>query len=169
MAKRSLLACSILALAALQIGCAAMSQRSYVPRSSTTTPVAGCDRSVVSIDVVARITNQTNQEIGFNLDGDRGPPFDPWWLGYRVHSSAPGEFLALTHNSGHDSVWTRTVAIRPGASADFNVPIFGLRPSDYQNNFRIELRDSQGRSYWTPEFSLCAVARPKCDCPQRAY
>ena len=158
---------SLLSVVFLLSGCA-VSQPSAVMRSSIGSPDLRCDRSVTYIDVVARITNDSNQVIEFNLDGNRGPPYDPWWQGYRVHSAPPGEYLGLVHASGHDSVWDRTIAIAPGSSADFNVPLFGLRPDDYLNFHTIELRDARGRSYWTPEFSLCSVSRPKCDCPQRA-
>ncbi len=153
-------------LAALQAGCAAMPERAHTPSPSLEAPRPTCDTSIGTISLAARIRNDSGAEIEFNLDGDRGPPYDPWYLGYRVHSSAAGEPYRLVHNSGHDSVWTRTVAIAPGNSADFNVPMFGLRPADYARQFRIELRDSKGRSYWTPAFELCAVSRANCGCPQ---
>ena len=157
---------SVLLLAALQVGCAAMPNRADALRSSPEVLNPACDTSVRYISLTTRMTNHTSRDMEFHLDGDRGPPFDPWYLGYRVHASAPGEPLRLVHNSGHDSVWTRTVAIAPGNSAEFNIPIFGLRPADYHHYFRIELRDSKGRSHWSPEFDLCSVSRPRCGCPQ---
>lgn len=166
MAKLTFSAFSILLLSALPVGCAAVSGRAGSLHPSLQVPRPICDTSIRYIHLAARIRNDTNGDIRFHLDGDRGPPFDPWYLGYRVHSSAPGEPFRLVHNSGHDSVWTRTVAIAPGASADFNVPIFGLRPADYFRYFRIELRDSKGRSYWTPVFELCSVSRAICGCPR---
>lgn len=168
MASFRFLCFSLVSLAVLQAGCTTASPPTAY-RSSATSLDASCDRSVKYIDVVARITNTTNQVIEFNLDDNRGPPYDPWWQGYRVHSAPPGEYLGLVHASGHDSVWDRTIAIAPGSSADFNVPLFGLRPDDYLNWHTIELRDARGRSYWTRQFSLCSVSRPKCNCPQRAY
>jgi hypothetical protein len=166
MAKLTFSAFLVLLLAAMQGGCAAMPGRTDALRSSLEVVRPICDTSVRYIPLTARIRNHTNGDIEFNLDGDRGPPFDPWYLGYRVHSGAPGEPFRLVHNSGHDSVWTRTVAIAPGNSADFNTPIFGLRPADYLRYFRIELRDSKGRSYWTPVFELCSVSRTNCGCPR---
>lgn len=166
MAKLRFSALPALLLAALQLGCAAAPGRPDGLRSSPESLRPVCDTSVGYIYVAARIRNRSSEDIGFNLDGDRGPPFDPWYMGYRVHSSAPGELFQLVHNSGHDSVWTRTVQIAPGDTADFNVPIFGLRPADYLHYFRIELRDSKGRSYWTPVFDLCSVSKPICGCPR---
>ena len=157
---------SVLLLAALQVACAAMPHRADVLRSSSEVLRPSCDTSVRYIALTARVQNDGNGDIEFHLDGDRGPPFDPWYMGYRVHSSAPGEPFRLVHNSGHDSVWTRTVAIAPGNSAQFNVPIFGLGPADYHRYFRIELRDSKGGSHWTPVFDLCSVSRARCRCPQ---
>jgi hypothetical protein len=166
MAKLNFSAFSVLLLSALQVGCAAMPGRADAFRSSPEVLRPICDTSVRYIPLIVRIPNDSNGDVVFNLDGDRGPPFDPWYLGYRVHSSAPGEPFRLVHNSGHDSIWTRTVAIAPGSSADFNTPIFGLRPADYRRYFRIELRDSRGRSHWTPVFDLCSVSRARCGCPR---
>jgi hypothetical protein len=166
MAKLKFSGFSVLLLATLQVGCAGMPGRAGALRSSLEAPRPVCDTSIGYIYLAARIRNETNSKIEFHLDGDRGPPFNPWYLGYRVHSSVPGEPFRLVHNSGHNSVWTRTVVIAPGNSAEFNVPIFGLRPGDYLSYFRIELRDSKGRSYWTPVFELCAVSRARCGCPR---
>src|SRR3990167_336957 len=156
----------VLLLVALQVGCAAMPGRVDAFRSSPAVLSPTCDTSVKVIALTTRTPNHADRDIEFHLDGDRGPPFDPWYLGYRVHSSAPGEPFRLVHNSGHDAVWTRTVAIAPGNSAEFNIPIFGLKPADYHHYFRIELRDSKGRSYWTPVFDLCSVSRARCGCPR---
>lgn len=157
---------STLLLAALQVGCAAVPRPAASLPSHLEAPRPSCDTSVRVIYLAAKVRNTTGREIEFHLDGDRGPPFDPWYMGYRVHSAAPGEPFRLVHNSGHDAVWTRTVAIAPGDSADFNIPIFGLKPVDYLRYFRIELRDSKGRSYWTPVFDLCSVSRANCGCPR---
>ena len=166
MAKLGSSAFSVLLLAAVQVGCAATPVRHEVIRSPPEILRPACDTSVSYIDMVGTIANTTNAAITFNLDGDRGPPFDPWYLGYRVHSGGPGEPFELVHNSGHDSVWTGTVTIAPGDSTVFSIPIFGLRPADYLRYFRIELRDSKGRSYWTPVFELCAFSRANCGCPR---
>jgi len=159
---------SVLLLCALQAGCAAMPDRADAPGTGLSAPRAVCDTSIGYIYLAARIRNDSVGDIEFNLVGDRGPPFDPAYMGYRVHSSAPGEPFRLVHNAGRDSIWTRTVAIAPGNSADFSVPIFALRPADYLSQFRIELRDSKGRSYWTPVFELCSVSRANCGCPRTA-
>ena len=166
MAKLGSCAVGVLLLVALQVGCAAMPRGAQSLRSSLAAPRPLCDTSVRYIDLAIRFRNTTNRDIGFHLVGDRGPPFDPWYLGYRVHSSAPGGPFELVHNSGHDSEWTRTVVIAPGDSADFSVPLFGLRPADYYRYFRIELRDSNRRSYWTPVFELCSVSQAGCGCPR---
>jgi hypothetical protein len=73
--------------------------------------------------------------------------------------------MPLVHNASRGSEWDRTVTIAPGESAEFNTPLFGLRPSDYYRWFRIEMRDSKGRSYWTPPFDLCSVSQANCGCP----
>jgi hypothetical protein len=165
MAKLRFYAFSVALLAAFQVGCAAMPGRVDALRSSLEVPRPTCDTSVRYIALTARIRNHTDGDIEFNLVGDRGPPFDLWYMGYRVYSSAPGEPFRLVHDSGQDWAWTRKVAIAPGNSADFNVPIFGLRPDDYHRYFRIKLRDSKGWSYWTPAFELCSVYRASCGCP----
>lgn len=157
----------VMLLAALQIGCAATPSYDHAVRPTVIVPRPSCDTSIRHIQLAARIQNASTGDIRFHLDGDRGPPYDPWYMGYRVHSSAPGGPFELVHNSGHDSVWTRTLAIAPGNSAEFNIPVFGLRPADYLRHFRIELRDSKGRSYWTPIFDLCSVSRASCGCPDQ--
>src|SRR5687768_5338011 len=101
MANFRLLCFPLLAIAVLQAGCTSAPTRAYAIRSSSIEPVATCDRSVRYIDVIVRVANTSGRNVEFNLDGNRGPPFDLWWLGYRVHSSPPGQFLKLTHNSGH--------------------------------------------------------------------
>lgn len=165
MAMRRFSTFPVLLLAALQVGCAAMPGRAgYLP-SSLEVPRPSCDTSIRYIQLSARLRNTTDGDIAFHLVGDRGPPVDPWYLGYRVYSSAPGEQFRLVHNSGHDSEWTRTLVISPGDSVEFNIPIFGLRPADYYRYFRIELRDSERRSYWTPAFELCPVSQSSCGCP----
>ena len=166
MARIRFFAFPVFLFAALQVGCAAMPGRANGLRSSPEVPHPTCDTSIGTIYLAARLRNTTGEEIEFHLVGDRGPRLDPWYLGYRVHSSAPGQAFQLVHNSGHDSEWTRTVSIAPGDSAEFNIPIFGLRPADYYRYFRIELRDSKRRSYWTPEFELCAVSQATCGCPR---
>lgn len=166
MAKLRFSAFLVVLLAALQVGCVAMPERAGALRSGLEAPRPTCDTSVRYIPLAARIRNDTNRDIEFNLVGDRGPPFDLWYMGYRAHSAAPGEPFRLVHNSGQDWAWTRKVAIAPGTSADFNVPVFGLRPADYLRYFRIELRDSKGWSYWTPVFDLCSVSRASCGCPR---
>ena len=164
MAKLRFSTFSIVLLAALQTGCATMPDRAAPLRSSVDVPRPTCDTSIRYIDLAARIPNNTNGDIEFNLVGDRGPRFDLWYMGYRVYSSAPGQPFRLVHDSGQDSAWTRKVAIAPGNSAEFKVPLFGLRRDDYFHYFRIELRDSKGRPYWTPVFELCSVARASCGC-----
>ena len=166
MAKLGSCALSVLLLAALQAGCAATPVRTYAPGSIADAIHPTCDTSVNYIEMVGTIRNTTGADITFNLDGDSGPPFHPWYLGYRIHSGAPGQPFGIVHNSGNDSVWTSTVTIAPGDSAVFSTPIFGLRPADYRNYFRIELRDSRGRSYWTPAFELCTFSRANCGCPR---
>lgn len=156
----------VLLLAAMQVGCAATPGRADVFRSSWDVPHPACDTSVRYIYLATRIRNTTNADIEFHLVGDRGPRLDLWYLGYRVYSSAPGGAFQLVHNSGQDSEWTRTVSIAPGDSAEFNIPIFGLRPADYYRYFRIELRDSRRRSYWTRVFALCSVSQATCGCPR---
>ena len=166
MAKLRFSAFSILLLAMLQIGCAALPRAAGSVSSHVAGPRTTCDTSVRYIYLAARVRNVTGRDIGFHLVGDRGPALDPWYMGYRVHSAAPGEPFRLVHNSGRDSVWNRTAAIAPGNSADFSVPIFGLKRADYFRYFRIELRDSKGRSYWTPPFDLCSVSQANCGCPR---
>ena len=165
MAKLNSSAAMLALLAALQAGCAATPSRGYAafPIAEPLRPT--CDTSVAYIEMVGSIRNTTGAAITFNLDGNGGPPYDPWYLGYRVHSAAPGQPFGLVHNSGHDSVWTSTVTIAPGDETVFNIPIFGLRPADYGRYFQIELRDSKGRSYWTRPFELCAFSRANCGCP----
>ena len=156
----------VLLLAALQAGCSAMPERRDAFRSSPEPLRPTCDTSVGYIDLAARIHNTTDAPVSFHLDDDRGPPYDLWYLGYIVHSSAPGERFHVVHNSGHDSEWDRTLTIAPGDSAVFTIPIFGLRPADYLRYFRVEMRDSKRRSYWTPVFELCAFSRANCGCPR---
>jgi hypothetical protein len=166
MAKLRFSALPVVLLAALQVGCATAPESAGILRSGVELPRASCDTSVRYIDLDARVRNNSNGDIEFNLVGDRGPPFDLWYMGYRVHSAAPGEPFRLVHDSGQNWAWTRKVAIDPGNSANFKAPIFGLRPADYLRYFRIELRDSKGRSYWTPVFELCSVLRTSCGCPR---
>ena len=166
MAKLIHFALPVLLLAALQVGCAATPRSAGVLPSHLEAPRPACDTSVRYVYVAARVRNTTSRDIEFHLDGQRGPRLDPFYMGYRVHSAAPGEPFRLVHNSGHDAVWTRTVAIAPGNSAEFNIPIFGLKAVDYLRYFRIELRDTKGRSYWTPVFDLCSVSRANCGCPR---
>lgn len=154
-------------LAALQAGCAGMPNHADLVRSSLQTVDPTCDTSVRTIDLVSRLPNHSDRDVEFNLVGDRGPPYDLWYLGYRVYAIAPGEPFRLVHNSGQDSVWTRTVAIAAGSSAEFRTPIFGLRPADYHRYYRIELRDANSRSYWTPVFELCSFSRPAAGAPAR--
>jgi hypothetical protein len=161
-------AASGLLLAALQAGCAASPARPVGIRSSPEPIHPTCDTSVAYIELLGRINNRGGGTVAFHLDDYGGPPFDPAHMAYRVHASAPGEPLQLVHNSGHDSEWDRTVAIGPGDSAMVNIPIFGLRPSDYYHYFRIEFRDTNNRSYWTPEFELCAVTAANCACRGRS-
>lgn len=162
--------CSALcvALAAVQAGCAGMSDHAEPVRSSLQALEPDCDTSVRYIDLVSRIRNDSKGDIEFNLVGDRGPPLDLWYMGYRVYASTPGEPFQLVHNSGQDSEWTRKVAIAAGSTGEFRTPIFGLRPADYYRYFRIEVRDSKSRSYWTPVFQLCSFARPAAGAPARA-
>jgi hypothetical protein len=160
---------SLLAAVALA-GCAAFTEqpdreRFAVISPDVPLPRAACDTSVKTLPLVARLRNTLGGEIRFNLEGGHPPPYDPWYMGYRVYSGGPGEPFGLVHNSGHDSIATGSVVIPPGGFADFNVPIFGLRPSDYRRYFRIVLRDTKGRAYWTPAFDLCSVPRVVCGCP----
>ena len=164
MAKLRLSAIPALLLAAMSAGCTTLPGPVEVVSSFDLPPLA-CDTMAKQIPLATRLRNDTGGDIVFNLEGDRGPPYNPWYLGYRVHSSLPGGPYELVHNSGHDSVWNRIVVISPGESVDFNVPLFGLRPADYRRWFRIELRDSRNRSYWTAPFALCAVPRALCGCP----
>lgn len=166
MTKHGFSALSVALLAASQVGCAGMPSRADALRSSPEALHPICDTSVRYIDLATRIRNDFKGDIEFNLVGDRGPPFDLWYMGYRVYSSAPGEPFRLVHNSPQDWAWTRKVAITAGNSAEFSTPIFGLRADDYHRYFRIELRDSKSRSYWTPVFELCSVPRASCECPQ---
>lgn len=166
MAKLIFFAIPVLLLAAVQVGCAAIPRPNGGLPSHLEAPRPTCDTSVRYIYLAAKVRNTTSRDIEFHLDGQRGPRLDPFYMGYRVHSAAPGQPFRLVHNSGHDAVWNRTVAIAPGNSADFNVPIFGLKPVDYLRYFRIELRDSKGRSYWTPVFDLCSVSQATCGCPR---
>jgi hypothetical protein len=153
-------------LAALQAGCAASPARPVGFRSSPEPIHPTCDTSVKYVQLVGTVSNKRGGDIAFHLDDEGGPPFDPSYMSYRVYASAPGEPFELVHNSGHDSEADRTVTIAPGDSAMFNVPIFGLRPSDYYHHFRIEYRDARNRSYWTREFDLCTLAA-KCTCAGR--
>jgi hypothetical protein len=155
-------------LAAFQAGCAGLPKHADPVRSSLQPVQPTCDTSVRYIDLVSTIRNDSDREVEFNLVGDRGPPFDLWYMGYRVYASAPGEPFQLVHNSGQNSLWTRKVAIAAGSSAEFRTPLFGLRPADYHRYFRIQLRDAKSRSYWTPVFQLCAFARPATGAPDRA-
>jgi len=153
-------------LAGLQAGCGAMPPRDDLSDSSGDGPRPRCDTSVRYIDLGTRISNHTGSDIEFNLVGGSGPPYHPSWMGYRVHSGDLGEPPQLVHNGSRGSVWDRTVTIAPGDSAEFSTPIFGLRTSDYFRWFRIEMRDSRGRSYWTPPFDLCSVSQANCGCPR---
>ena len=153
----------LLVVAVLQAGCA-----TEPPRFSAALPeivAPRCDTSIEYVDMVGVVRNTGRREIAFHLDDHRGPPFDLWYMGYTVYSGAPGEPFHVVHYSGHDSEWDRTVTVAPGESAAFTIPVFGLRPADYYRYFRIELRDSELRSYWTPVLELCAFAR-RCECPQ---
>ena len=165
MAKVLISACSALLLASLQAGCAASPPRPVGFRSSPEPIQPTCDTSVDYIELLGRITNPERGSVAFQLDDHGGPPFDPAYMAYRVYASAPGEPYQLVHNSGHDSQWDRTITVGPGDSATFNIPIFALRPSDYYHYFRIEIRDANNTSYWTPEFQLCAVSAVNCACP----
>jgi hypothetical protein len=151
-------------LAGLQAGCGNGQPRVDLSDSSGDGPRPSCDTSVRYIDMGTRIRNASGSNIEFNLVGQKGPRYDPWWLGYRVYSGNLGEPMPLVHNASRGSVWDRTVTIAPGESAEFNTPLFGLRPGDYYHWFRIEMRDSKGRSYWTPPFDLCSVSQPTCGC-----
>ncbi|MEO8161203.1 MAG: hypothetical protein ABI588_07270 [Arenimonas sp.] len=164
MAKLMLSAFSVFLLAALQAGCAASPARPVGFRSSPEPIHPTCDTSVGAIELLGRITNPGGDDIAIHLDDQGGPPFDPSYMAYRVHASAPGEPFQLVHNSGHDSQWDRSITIAPGDSAMFNIPIFGLRPSDFYHYFRIEFRDARNRSYWTQEFELCAMSAANCAC-----
>ena len=160
MTKLGFFAFPVVFLAVLQFGCAGMPGRSDTFRSSPQALRPACDTSVRRIDLLAMIQNDSDTDIAFNLVGDRGPPYDLLYIGYSVYSSAPGEPFELVHNSGQNAAYTRRVAIAPGNSAEFNTPVFGLRAADYHRYYRIELRDSDSRSYWTPVFELCSFARP---------
>ena len=149
----------VVCFAVLHAGCAGMPDRAEF-RSSPQALHPACDTSVRRVDLLSRIRNDSDADIEFNLVGDRGPPYDLMYMGYRVYSSAPGGTFALVHDSGQNAEWTRKVAIAPGGSAEFNTPIFGLRAADFHRYYRIELRDSESRSYWTPVFELCSFARP---------
>ena len=158
--------CAILVLAALQAGCAASPTRVVGTYSSPEPIHPDCDTSVGYFELLGRISNTSGHAIDFHLDDFEGPPFDPAHMAYRVYAAFPGEPMTLVHNSGHDSIWDRDLRIAPGDSAMFNIPIFGLRPSDYSRWFRVEFRDVHNRSYWTREFQLCAVAPTvNCACP----
>jgi hypothetical protein len=165
MAKIMLCAFSGFLLVVLQAGCAATPARPVGLRSSPEPIHPTCDTSVEYIELLGRIDNPGGGTAAFHLDDYGGPPFDPSYMAYRVYASAPGQPYQLVHNSGHDSEWDRTTTIAPGDSAMFNIPIFGLRPSDYYHHFRIEIRDARNTSYWTPEFDLCAVSAANCACP----
>ena len=156
---------SVLLLAVLEAGCATGPARPVVLRSSPQPIHPTCDTSVEVIDLAVRIDNPGGGAAAFALKDGGGPPFEPAYMTYRVHASAPGEPYELVHDSGHGSEWDRKVSIAPGGSEVFHTPIFGLRPSDYSHYFRIEFRDAHNRSRWTPEFELCAVSPPKCTCP----
>jgi hypothetical protein len=156
-------------LVGLQVGCGANSQpRVDLSDSSGDGPRPRCDTSVRYIDMGTRIRNLSGASIEFHLVGRSGPRYDPWWLGYRVYSGDLGEYMPLVHNASRGSEWDGSVTVAPGDSVEFNTPLFGLRPSDYYRWFRIEMRDSKGRSYWTPPFDLCSVSRPTCGCPRTA-
>ena len=156
---------SVVLLAVLQVGCAANPAHRVALRSSPQPIHPTCDTSVEYIDLMVRIDNPGGGAAAFHLKDGGGPPFDPSYMAYRVHASAPGEPFQLVHDSGHGSEWDRTISIAPGESEVFHTPIFGLRPSDYSHYFRIEFRDAKNRSRWTPEFELCAVSAAKCSCP----
>lgn len=155
----------LLLVAALQCACATGPDRPGALSASFEVPRATCDTSVRSIDLITRMPNGAGSDLGFHLVGDKGPPYDLWYMGYRVYEAAPGGPFELVHDSGHDSEWTRTLAIAPGRSADFHTPLFALRPGDYRRWFRIELRDANNRSYWSRVFELCAVLTANCGCP----
>jgi hypothetical protein len=165
MAKLWFSAFPVLLLAALQPGCALVQGRADVPLASPTAPNLGCDTTVKYIPLVARLRNTTNGVIEFYLQDDHVVPYGLWYLGYRVHSGAPGAPLSLVHNANHGSIPTRRIRLLPGDAADFDVPIFGLGPGDYRDHFRIELRDSDRRSYWSEQFDLCDVQPVNCGCP----
>jgi hypothetical protein len=140
------------------------------PRFSASLPeivAPACDTSIEYVDLVGIVRNTENRTVAFHLDDHRGPPFDLWYMGYTVYAGTPGKPFQVVHYSGHDSEWDRSMAIAPGESGAFTIPVFGLRPADYYHYFQIELRDSERRSYWTPVFELCAFAR-RCACPQPA-
>lgn len=168
MVKLWLCSIAVLLLAALQPGCASLHGRADVPRASLDAPNLGCDTSVKYIPLVARLRNTTNGVIEFYLQDDHVAPYGLWYLGYRVHSGAPGAPLSLVHNANHGSIATRRIRLQPGDAADFDVPIFGLGPGDYRDHFRIELRDSDRRSYWSEQFDLCGVQPVNCGCPPSA-
>jgi hypothetical protein len=165
MANFRLSAFSVVLLAALQAGCAANPPHPVGFRSSPQPIHPTCDTSVEYIDLMVTIDNPGGGAAAFHLKDGGVPPFDPSYMAYRVHASAPGEPYQLVHDSGHGSEWDRTIAIAPGGSEVFHTPIFGLRPSDYSHYFRIEFRDAKNRSRWTPEFELCSVSAPNCTCP----
>jgi hypothetical protein len=168
MTKLGFCAFALVSLAVLQAGCTSEPNRRGADRSPPEAFVPGCDTSVRTIELVSTIRNDSDADIEFNLVGDRGSPFDLWYRGYSVYASAPGEPFQLVHNSGQNSLWTRKVAIAAGGSAEFKTPIFGLKPADYFRNFRIGVRDSKSRTYWTPVFQLCAFSRPAAGARDRA-
>jgi hypothetical protein len=167
MSKLWFSAVPVLLLAALQSGCTMVRGRAEVPLASLDAPNVACDTSVKYIPLVARLRNTTNGVIEFYLQDDHVAPYGLWYLGYRVHSGAPGASLSLVHNANHGSIPTRRIRLLPGDAADFDVPIFGLGPGDYRDHFRIELRDSDRRSYWSEQFDLCNVQPVNCGCPPR--
>jgi hypothetical protein len=166
MSRRRVFVLPLLLLAGQLSGCATGPDRPGVLSASFEPPAAACDTSVRSIDLLSRLANTSGGDLGFHLVGDKGPPYDLWYMGYRVYEAAPGGPFELVHDSGQDAQWTRTVAIAPGGSADFRTPLFALRPGDYHRWFRIELRDADNRSYWTRVFELCAVLTANCGCPR---
>ena len=164
-----LASCAVLLLASVQAACTAgtpVRPDGYVHSLEPIQP--DCDTSIGYLDLVGSFSNRTGGAVDFHLDDFEGPPLDPSYMAYRVWAGAPGGRLELVHNSGHDSIWDRTVRIPSGGPALLHIPIFGLRPADYYRYFRVEYRDARNRSYWTPEFTLCAVAPVNCRCPAPA-